>query len=229
MSLSNPKKSNPCSKFIEWKGSKGQFYYYNKETQENVFFKKDIYIVVLDELSTVRGWHDASESGIYSNEVKYISKEELTVKSFKGGLFAKGIYSEIKGNLQGGKYAKSVYVALLTPKDKSFTIELANIQLYGSAIGAWINAKIKSDDGRVIVLSPSTVEKKKGRTVYFEPEIKKSAVRKDIIAECIELDKELQKYLKHYFSKEIETSEISKDEDIIKDDLNLAEVDDLPF
>ncbi len=35
MSISNPKIENPCQKFIEFKGDKGQFFYYDKELEEH--------------------------------------------------------------------------------------------------------------------------------------------------------------------------------------------------
>ena len=185
MSLSNPRQVNPAKKFIEWSGSKGKFYYYDKEKEENVYFEETIYIVPLDELSTIRGYHNYSKSGIYSNEVKNISKEKLVVKAFKGGLIASGLYSEIKGQLEGGKFSKSVYCAMVSGTKENTFLELVNFQIYGSAMGSWIDAKINVDSGDLILLSPSIEELKQGTTVYFAPAIKKYKRRDDIIEKSV--------------------------------------------
>ena len=226
MSLSNPRQVNPAQKFIEWSGSKGKFYYYDKTSGENVYFEKTIYMVPLDELSTIKGYHDASESGIYSNEVKNITKEKLIVKSFKGGLITSGLYAEIKGNLEGGKFGKSVYCALISNDGKE--LELANFQFAGSSLGSFIDAKINVDNGNVVSLSPSTEELKKGTTIYFAPKIKKHETRKDILDRCVDMDRELQAYLTAYFEKPVEEKELiteaqTENKPVIEED------NDLPF
>ena len=228
MSLSNPRQINPAKKFIEWSGSKGKFYYYDKEKNENVYFEDTIYIVPLDELSTIKGYHDQSKSGIYSNEVKNISKEKLVVKAFKGGLIASGLYSEIKGQLEGGKFAKSVYAVMISGNKENTSLEIVNFQIHGSAMGSWIDAKINVDSGDVISLSPSTEELKKGTTVYFSPGIKKYKKRDDILEKCISMDKELQDYLAGYFSKPATENEEAT-EVKVNDMPEITEEDDLPF
>jgi len=84
--------------------------------------------LVLDELHTIKGWNDATSSAIYSNEVKWISKDELLVKPFKGNEIAKGLYKDIKEKVKaaGAHYVKSVYCML---EDGS----IANLQLKGAA------------------------------------------------------------------------------------------------
>ena len=49
MSYSNPRQENPAKKFIHWSGSKGEFYYYDKEKQEEIQLQMHIYFIVLDE------------------------------------------------------------------------------------------------------------------------------------------------------------------------------------
>ena len=229
MSLSDPRLKNPAKKFISWSGSKGKFYYYDSENEVNVFFETDIYVIPLDELSTIKGFHDRSQSGIYSNEVKNTTKEPLIVKSFKGGTIATGLYQDIKGKLEGGDYAKSVYCAMIIPVvgDKT-ELELVNLSLHGSSIGPWIDAKISVDSGNVIILKPSTEQLKKGATIYFAPKIVKSKVRQDILERCIQMDVELQEYLKGYLSKPIEkTEQITDSQQPEKN--NYIQEDDLPF
>lgn len=231
MSLSNPRQVNPAKKFIEWSGSKGKFYYFDKERGEkgeNVYFEDTIYIVPLDELSTIKGYHDQSNSGIYSNEVKNISKDKLVVKSFKGGLITSGLYSEIKGQLEGGKFAKSVYAAMISGNKENTSLELVNFQIHGSAFGTWIDAKINIDSGDVVSLSPSTEELKKGKTIYFAPVIKKYKKRDDILAKCIDMDKQLQDYLNKYFEKPATENEEAT-EAKVNDLPEISLDDDLPF
>ena len=232
MSLSNPRQVNPASKFIEWSGSKGKFYYYDKTSEaddKNVYFEKPIYIVPLDELSAIKGFHKQSTSGIYSNEVKSISKDAFIVKAFKGGIIATGVYSEIKGALEGGKFAKSVYAVMITGGKDDTTLKLVNISFVGSSLNAFIDAKINIDSGCVVSLSPSTDELKNGTTTYFAPQIKKHATRKDIIEKCIDMDKQLQGYLNKP-SEEQESITDATIDNVMNNELGgeFAE-DDLPF
>ena len=124
--------TNPATKFIEWKSNEKCFNYYDKEAQKNVEIPLPFKFLVLDELHTIKGWNDASSSNIYSNEVKFISKEVMTVKPFKGNEIAKGYYKDIKDKVvaAGGHYTKSIYVML---EDGS----LANISLKGSGVQKW--------------------------------------------------------------------------------------------
>ncbi len=230
MSLSNPRLKNPASKFISWSGSKGKFYYFDKELGEkgeNVYFEKPIYIVPLENLATIKGYHDKSQSGIYSNEVKNLTKESFVVKAFKGGLIANGLYKEIKGSLEGGEFAQSVYAAMITDL-KTFSLELVNFQLHGSSIGSWIDAKINVDSGNVVELRPSTKELKKGTTVYFSPEIIKRKINNDILSNCVQMDKDLQTYLKRYFNQPIEQTESISESQSENIPINDVE-NDLPF
>lgn len=201
MSLSNPRKTNPATKFIDWSGSIGKFKYYDKEKKENIFFEEDIYIIPLDDLNTIRGFDSENQCGYYSNEVKYLNKEELFVKSFKGGQVAKGLYSNLK--LPAGcKFSKSVYAAMIVGNKENIKIELVNFQFISSAVNVWFDAKIKVDSGEIIKLSPSTIVLKKGSNEYFAPGILKMGKRKDIFEKCIEMDKQLQIYLKSYLNQD---------------------------
>ena len=76
--------SNPTSKYLEWKSNDKAFSYYDKEAGQNVKVELPLKFVFLQHYHTVKGWNDASASGIYSNEVFYIGSEPMTVRSFKG-------------------------------------------------------------------------------------------------------------------------------------------------
>ena len=157
---------NPSTQFLEWKSKDKCFSYYDKESTNNVNVALPLKFVVLEELSTIKGWSDSNSSGIYSNEVKFLSTQELVVKPFKGNPIAKGLYSEIKDNVKmaGGHYVKSVYIML---EDGA----LANIQLKGSAVQAWgeftkVNRNKLSSNWIVI---DKAVAGKKGSVTYSTP------------------------------------------------------------
>lgn len=202
MSLSNPKVKHPVSSWLEWSGSKGKFKMYDKEKKENVFFEKTIYIIVLDELTTIKGFSKQAQSGIYSNEIKNLSKDILDVRIHNGKHIVSGLYAGIKGKLEGGKFAKSVYAAMIQVTKEETTVEMINISLVGSALGAWFDARIDTDSGKVIELHPSADKLKNGSTIYYAPKIKINVVREDILEKCKSMDVRLQEYLSHYLDKE---------------------------
>lgn len=124
------KSTNPCTKFIEWKSNEKHFSYYDKEKKENVALPIPFKFLFLEHYHTVKGWHGATDKGIYANEVYTLSKEPLTVKTFGGLTVAEGLYKDIKNevNVAGGNYYRSVYIML---EDG----EIANMQLKGAVVG----------------------------------------------------------------------------------------------
>lgn len=157
---------NPTKIFMEWASNDKTFKFYNKEKKENVLLELPFKFLALMEMHTVKGWNDASESAIYSNEVKFIGTEELTVKSFKGGLIAKGLYKEIKEQIKGAgaHYTKSIYVML---EDGT----IANLQLKGSVVREW-GEFTKKTRARLFdewVEVKEALEMKKGSIIYTVP------------------------------------------------------------
>lgn len=122
---------SPVKKYLSWSSNDKCFNFYDKETKENKKLTLPLTLVHLDEMSTIKGWHDSSASGIYSNEVRSTKSEELNVRAFKGGDLAKGIYQDIKLKVQslGGHYCVSIYAFVNN--------EIVNISLKGSALMAW--------------------------------------------------------------------------------------------
>jgi hypothetical protein len=214
MSLSQPKKTgNPAKKFIEWKSSIG-FFYYDKELKKDVVLKardddQRLFIIALDELTTITGWNDASSSQIYSNEVHSLKDEVLDVKSFKGGRIAKGLYGDIKNDLKGGAYCKSIYAALIKGKDD---IELVNLKLSSKGLGSWIDAK-NSINGDMLELDINPEIQKKGTNKYYIPKIINHGARPDILDNCKSMDVELQAFLE---GNTLENRESSDDKAIEK-------------
>ncbi len=210
--------SNPAKRFLEWKSNDKCFSYFDKEKKENVKVELPFKFLVLDQLHTVSGWNDATSSGIYSNEVKFISKQVMTVKPFKGNEIAKGLYADIKEKVKnaGGHYVKSIYIML---EDGT----LANIQLKGSAVQQWgeFTNKSLSRLPEEWVVVDKAVEGKKGAVKFTTPGFKFDGSLND--AESAKADAvfdELETYLKAYLIKEEAPVEV--------EDLN-QEVDDLDF
>jgi len=124
------KSSNPATKFLQWKSEEKCFSYYSKEQETNIKVELPLKFLFLEHYHTVKGWHDATQKGIVSNEVYAISTEPLTVKTFGGLEIQSGLYKDIKDKtkLAGGVYYRSVYVML---EDGT----IANLQLKGAVVG----------------------------------------------------------------------------------------------
>ena len=199
------KSSNPTTKYLEWKSNDKSFSYYDKSKGENVKVELPLKFVFLQHYHTVKGWSDASNSGIYSNEVYYIGSEPMAVKSFKGGLIAEGLYKEIKPAITnaGGKYHRSVYVML---EDGS----LANISLKGAVVREWstfMEDNANQCDVQWVEVN-SAKEQKKGSVKYTTPEFtlgasisKADASKADAVAEVF------QEYISTYLKKKSEVEE----------------------
>lgn len=213
--------SNPATKFIDWKSNDKCFSYYDKEQQKNISIPLPFKFLVLDELHTIKGWNDATSSAIYSNEVKFISKEVMTVKPFKGNEIAKGLYKDIKDKIvaAGGHYTKSVYIML---EDGS----LANIQLKGSAVQKWgeFTQKTRNRLPDEWVQVKTALEGKKGAVKFHTPEFtflqSLSESEMDLADEAFNI---LESYLKAYL---IKADAIVEDIDPIGND---PDGDDLEF
>lgn len=124
------KGSNPATKFLTYKSETKNFEYWNKETETKCFIEAPFKFLFLEHYHTVKGWHDATQRGIVSNEVYAISSDPLKVRTFGGLEIANGLYKDIKEKvkLSGGVYYRSVYVMLENG-------ELANLQLKGAVVG----------------------------------------------------------------------------------------------
>ena len=191
--------SNPSTKFLDWKSNDKCFEYYDKEKQEKVSVPLPFKFLVLDELHTIKGWNDASSSGIFSNEVKFISKEVMTVKPFKGNEIAKGLYKDIKEKIvsAGGHYVKSIYIML---EDGS----LANLQLKGSAVQKWgeFTQKTRNRLPDEWVQVTKAIEGKKGAVKFFTPDFSfERSITEDEAMQADEAFNILETYLKAYLVK----------------------------
>lgn len=194
------KSSNPTTKYLEWKSNDKSFSYYDKSKGENVKVELPFKFVFLQHYHTVKGWSDASGSGIYSNEVYFIGSEPMAVKSFKGGVIAEGLYKDIKPTITnaGGKYHRSVYVML---EDGS----LANISFKGAVVREWsifMENNANNCDVKWVEVNTAN-EQKKGSVKYTTPDFtlgesisKADATKADKVAG------EFQEYISSYLKKD---------------------------
>lgn len=204
MSLSNPSEhvSNPATRWFEWNGEKGLVRYYDKDKKENVDVPLPFSFILLDRLGSVGGWHDASGSAIYANEVKDTRQDALVVKAFKGGTLAEGLYKDIKDrvNTVGGSFVVNCYIAY---KNVDGTLSIGSIKFKGAALGAWMdfekNHRHQLYDGTITILGFE--EGKKGRVVFRKPTLKISGVSPEAKREAIELDKSVQRFLTAYLKR----------------------------
>jgi len=231
MSLSNPTTENPVKKFIEFKADLGVFRYWDKQKEENIPLEFPIQFIVLDELATISGYCEKTNSGIYSNEIHNLNFQQLNVKSFKGGVHIVGKYADIKDEVKayGGKFTKSVYAALLNEGG----LELVNFRLKGAAFSGWMDSKFNSQRPGVEITKCE--DKKKGTNKYKQPVFDMLEITEEYLNEATAMDIKLQEYLTAYESKQIEKPAGDDPEDYIKDDKAEDELksgtndDSLPF
>jgi hypothetical protein len=225
---------NPATKFLNWKSNDQNFSYYDKEKTENVKIELPFKFLFLDQLQSVKGWSDALNGQIISNEVKTVSDQELNVvcyhKNVKGEqaktTIAKGLYSNIKDAVvsAGAKYHKSIYIML---EDGT----LANIQLKGASVKEWSEFfnKNKSRLADEWIEIESAKEDKKGAVKFWTPVFKFKSSLTEIESKMADetfdvLDNYLQAYLKSKNVNEIQVV----DPEVI-DETDLKEGGDLPF
>lgn len=161
-----PKSTNPTARYLAWKSTSKMFTYYDKAAGENVEVPLPLKFVFLQHYHTVKGWNDATHTGIYANEVYYIGREELSVRTFKGKDIASGLYKDIKAdvNAAGGRYHRSVYVML---EDGT----VANVSLKGAVVKSWSDFMEESKnlvDNQWITIG-SSKDEKKGSVKYSVP------------------------------------------------------------
>lgn len=205
MSRSNPTNDtpNPSTRWFEWAGGQNDGFvrYYDKEEKKNVKVDLPFQFILLDELAAVRGWHDNSESGIYSNEVRDTRQDVMVVKAFKGGELAVGRYASIRDRVKavGGHFQTSIYIAY----KKGGELRIGNLSLKGSALSSWMDFK-KANRSEVFKQAIAIVDFRDGRkggTSFRCPVFELRSLSEESNAAALELDKELQEYLKSYLSR----------------------------
>jgi hypothetical protein len=205
MSRSNPQENgapNPAVRWFEWNGETGAVRYYDRDVKQNVDVGADFTFILLDQLGSVRGWHEPSQSGIYSNEVKDTRQDAMIVKAFKGGTLAEGIYKDIKDrvNAIGGQFVANCYIAF---KNGGDALSIGSMRFKGAALGAWMEfcKAHRSDIYKKAVRINGFTEGKKGRIVYRVPVLKAIDVSPETDTAAVTLDKSLQEFLAGYLKR----------------------------
>lgn len=202
---------NPAVKFIEWDSENGQFKYWDKENKKNVNLKLPMSFYVLDQLTTIKGFSDKYQGGIWANEIKNLNTQKLKVqtkaKDGKIHVIAEGLYGGDKNPgirdvvvSAGGKYTRSLYAAMLNDKEE---YEIVNFQLKGAAFSGWLDFykenRLKAESEEVVC--KDFKREKKGATKYTIPIFEVEKASEEGNEAAIALDVELQVYLKAYFDK----------------------------
>lgn len=215
---------NPAVRFFDWSGAEGTLSYYDKEAKVKVNVKLPFTFIVLDTLSTIKGYSQADEVGIYSNEIRSTNEDILHVKTFKGVTVAKGIYKEIKDTIvgQGGKFAQSCYIAFF---DDNKVLQIGNITFTASSLGGGENKKEGYEVGAWIgftkankanIMKGAIVMEKdervcvNGATKFFCPKFKIKEISDETNKKAFDLDVELQGYLETYLKSPKPSDEAEK-------------------
>lgn len=215
MSRSNPTSStpHPCVRWFESQGQEGKIFYYDREKKEKVTAAHPFAFLLLDELAVVRGWHEASQSGIISNEVRDTRQEVFVVKTYGGLEIASGHYAMIRDRVAvaGGGYHASLYIAF---RYSDGSLKIGNMNLRGAALSAWLDFR-KEQRTNVVEVNGKKIpaiyakaicikdwkDGKKGSINFKSPVFAMSEVKPETAQEAVELDRQLQEYLTDYFKR----------------------------
>lgn len=199
MSLSNPSLTNPAQHFFEWKGGEGKLQFYDKEKQQNIAVPVPFTFIVLDQLHTITGYDKQAQSGFWSNEIRNIRTEDLTVRT-KTGVKYVGPYKNEQGIVQmpkGAGYTKSIYIA---HQNKAGDWIMGNLKVAGSALTAWIEFTQKHavDAGKITMQRGEKQTSPVGD--FYPPSFTWSKWDDKEFDAAVELDKQLQTYLSQYLT-----------------------------
>lgn len=196
--------TNPSTLFAEWDSINSQWKYWDKEAEAEKTLAQATPFIVLDQLTTVKGYNEPQKKAYWSNEVRRPS-DKITVRS-KDGTEQEGTWRELKSSPIANhiKYTKSVYVLAKVGS----TYQLCNFQLKGSSLTAWIEFvdEIGGDKalyGDNVIAVREAIEKKKGAVVYNSPVfgIVSNTLSDEAAQQADEADKVLQEYLEVYMDK----------------------------
>lgn len=194
MSLSNPTQSTPAQRFFKWAGGDGNVVWWDKDAEKQLAVPLPFRFIVLDELSTLAGYSEKDQSGIWANEVRNIKGDVLVART-RAGVIGEGTYENLfEAKARGAKYARSIYIAYQDATDPT-TWVIGNLKVAGAAVGAWFDFRRKINVEEFgVILSGSTVEKK-GATTFHVPDFGSFEIEATDMEVAVELDRQLQDYL----------------------------------
>jgi len=221
MSRSNQEETsvNPAKRWFRWSGKNGGITYYDKESKTNVPVKMPFTFLLLDELTTISGYSEADDKGIYSNEVKFTNSEKLNVRCGKNTIEV-GLYADIKDAVKakGGKYSRSCYIAF---KDDNGSLEIGNFLMTGSSLSGgdhkpkdakekikldgwmdFMNANKKAVYSSAVKMELEPRVCKKGSNDYHIPKFSLVEIGEESNTLAAALDNDLQAFLAVYLKKD---------------------------
>lgn len=212
MSRSQPNERipNPSTRWHEWNGETGHPRYYDKELKANVDLTLPFEFILLDRLCTITGWHNPTEAGIFSNEIRDTRDEPLIVRSFKMlEPIAEGFYADIKDKVKanGGKFTINMYIAYAPEVGK---LELGSFRIHGAAMSAWFDFENDKENRPLIykkgIRIASTLHGEKGsgkKKIEWEaPVFEFYDLEEDEAVSALAIDRDiLQPYLTNYFAR----------------------------
>jgi len=137
---------NVASKMLQWKSVDAAMSYYDKDSKENVTLPLPFeFVVLLKDYVSFNGFHEATNKGFWSNEVKnpndmvHIRCGNDIVKSFK-----KSDWKTVKElpELKGCKYTQIAYVSATLPEDDE--PQIYRIMLNGASLTGGITVDKKT-------------------------------------------------------------------------------------
>lgn len=228
MSRSNPTPQSPVNRYFNWSGATGKLQYYDHEAEKRVDVKLPFRFLVLDELSTIGGYSDSAQSGIWSNDVRS-TKDTLIVRT-RMGVIANGDYASIKDYLKGagGRYARSLFIAYQPEGGEDGELAIGKMKLVGSSLGAWFDFQRKNRvyDGGIAITGSTTDTK--GSNTFHVPTFETADVSSEEDVTANDLDRELQAYLNTYLSRSIHRDP-AEDADLGTDDDDESEPQNKPI
>lgn len=216
------KVASPVLHYIDVKSTKKQFSYWDKEAQERKEFTFSKPFTILKVGISVGG------IGLFSNEIENAGKEILYVRRSQGGLVTKGLWNDIKQDVEneGGKFQKSITISY-DGKILALTLQGETMFAFGKVLEGLIKHKNK------VEFTGEWEEKKSKGKVYYIPVFSKSeAINPDEFT----LLKEQAKKVEEYFASrtmqsaeeaQVEVAEKEKDEELMFSDEE--DNPDLPF
>ena len=209
----NVEAPNPAKRFLEWDGTNGGFEYYDRdavndkgEKGKRCRMELPVFFMTLDCLSTIVGFSDADNSGIFSNEVRDVTKGIFNVRT-KKGVLSKGGYYDVMADPRcvGAKYAQSVYAAMPLPDPENpekMKLQIVNFKFSGAALSAWIDFRKKNNVFKDGISIQDVTPGQKGTVKYVIPNFITVPVKPESDETCKALDKEImQPYFKVYFNR----------------------------
>lgn len=188
MGFGNAKAERPYTRTIKWKSGDDQFETYNADTKKNEPVEID-WFTVLEELTSVSGYNENSNKGIWSNEVLELGQKiEVRVGN---DIVTSGSWKEIKAEVtaMGGKFT-NVVIALLPSG------EIIRILLAGSGCTGWIGKKFSPMSLQCGVKFNGSQEGKKGNVTYNIPTFVKRELSSEETESAMDAWKTVEAWLK---------------------------------